>query len=418
MIGRDWRPFAGRQPQGRIAPNFTCRRMAEARQLGYSVFHILRLRIPSANSRVANNSAMLEDGCSSMKKSICSLSIILLALSFGGASLWSRNATGAATNTPADPLATAMAGELERAKAGLAKSDPAPYYISYSVYDEDMIAIAASLGSILTSARVHQRPGDVMVRVGDAALDNTHKENLQSAISSGFLPIDDNSDAAVRFLWELTNREYRQAAPAFLNVKAENTVQAEEEDKSPDFSVEQPQVHLESATPNFTVDQKSWEGKVRRYSAGFRKYPEVYYSNVFFQAQRTRWYFTSTEGTQLLQPSSMLRLIIQASTRADDGMDLMRVESFEAPSPDGLPADTEILRRADKMAADLSALRKAPVQEAFNGPALLSGRAAAVFFHEVLGHRLEGHRQKDENEGQTFTKKMGQPDSAQVPEHC
>jgi predicted Zn-dependent protease len=38
----------------------------------------------------------------------------------------------------------------------------------------------------------------------------------------------------------------------------------------------------------------------------------------------------------------------------------------------------------------------------------LSGRAAAVFFHEVLGHRLEGHRQRDEEEGQTFTKKIGQ----------
>jgi TldD protein len=39
---------------------------------------------------------------------------------------------------------------------------------------------------------------------------------------------------------------------------------------------------------------------------------------------------------------------------------------------------------------------------------LLSGRAAAVFFHEVLGHRLEGHRQRGETEGQTFTKKINQ----------
>ena len=31
-----------------------------------------------------------------------------------------------------------------------------------------------------------------------------------------------------------------------------------------------------------------------------------------------------------------------------------------------------------------------------------------MFFHEVLGHRLEGHRQRDEEEGQTFTKKIGQ----------
>jgi predicted Zn-dependent protease len=104
----------------------------------------------------------------------------------------------------------------------------------------------------------------------------------------------------------------------------------------------------------------------------------------------------------------MARLMMQASTRADDGMDLLRVESFQASSPKDLPSEQEINRAATKMADDLSALRKAPVQEAFNGPALLSGRAAAVFFHEVLGHRLEGHRQKSEEEGQTFTKKIGQ----------
>jgi predicted Zn-dependent protease len=56
----------------------------------------------------------------------------------------------------------------------------------------------------------------------------------------------------------------------------------------------------------------------------------------------------------------------------------------------------------------LKALRAAPAAEPFAGPALLSGRAAAVFFHEVLGHRLEGHRQRDETEGQTFTKKVNQ----------
>jgi predicted Zn-dependent protease len=47
------------------------------------------------------------------------------------------------------------------------------------------------------------------------------------------------------------------------------------------------------------------------------------------------------------------------------------------------------------------------VTEPFDGPAILSGRAAAVFFHEVLGHRLEGQRQRGDDEGQTFTKNVG-----------
>jgi TldD protein len=62
-----------------------------------------------------------------------------------------------------------------------------------------------------------------------------------------------------------------------------------------------------------------------------------------------------------------------------------------------------------ELGKSLEALRKAPVTEPFNGPAILSGRAAAVFFHEVLGHRLEGQRQRGDEEGQTFTKEVNKP---------
>jgi predicted Zn-dependent protease len=105
----------------------------------------------------------------------------------------------------------------------------------------------------------------------------------------------------------------------------------------------------------------------------------------------------------------MARLVIEANTRADDGMDLVRVETFESARPEGLPSEKEIAAKEEKMAADLMALRQAPLAEPYDGPALLSGRASAVFFHEVLGHRLEGHRQRGETEGQTFTKKVNQP---------
>jgi predicted Zn-dependent protease len=107
-------------------------------------------------------------------------------------------------------------------------------------------------------------------------------------------------------------------------------------------------------------------------------------------------------------PSASTRLVIEAQTRADDGMELLRVETFQAPTASGLPSEADLTAKVDKMAADLKALRSAPVAEPYDGPALLSGRAAAVFFHEVLGHRLEGHRQKDQEEGQTFTKKVNQ----------
>ena len=64
--------------------------------------------------------------------------------------------------------------------------------------------------------------------------------------------------------------------------------------------------------------------------------------------------------------------------------------------------------KIEKIAQDLQKLKKAPMVEPFDGPAMLSGRAAAVFFHEVVGHRLEGQRQRGDDEGQTFTKMIGQ----------
>jgi len=316
---------------------------------------------------------------------------------------------GAFTSDPAaNVVLTTMQQELQRATKSLAKTDPAPYYVSYAVTDTDETTVAASNGSVIYSASVNRRQADVMMRVGSVALDNTHSQSRASGITSGLLPLNDDSNAIARVLWQLTDREYEQASAAFLKVKTSNAVRSEEEDKSPDFSNEAPQDHLNLAPLHAPSDQKEWEARTRTISAGFLKYPEVYSSYVSFNVSADRAYLASSEGTALIRPGAIARLVIQAGTRADDGMELMRVETFQGASPSQLPSDAELAVKVDKMATDLKALRAAPAADPYAGPAMLSGRAAAVFFHEVLGHRLEGHRQRDENEGQTFTKKVNQ----------
>ncbi len=193
-----------------------------------------------------------------------------------------------------------------------------------------------------------------------------------------------------------------------MNVKTNTAVRAEEEDKSPDFSKESPQTHMVPAAPPPSIDRAAWEGEIRRLSGAFRKYADVYSAAVILQAQGSTSRLVSSEGAAIVEPTTSIRLIIQAETRADDGMELLRVETFQAPSAAELPPEADLMAKIEKVAADLKSLRAAPVAEPYDGPALLSGRAAAVFFHEVLGHRLEGHRQRDEEEGQTFTKKVNQ----------
>ena len=307
-----------------------------------------------------------------------------------------------------DVVLKTMQTELARATTGLAKSDPAPYFLSYTVYDQNVVILVGAYGSLLTDTAVHRRQADVTMRVGSPALDNTHGQARASGIVSGTLPFGDDQDAIARVLWELTDRAYKRAGPAFLNVKTNTAVKAEEEDKSPDFSKETPVQHTGEPLTVPPFDKGSWESEIRRLSAEFRKYPDVYFASIVLQVQSANERKVTSEGTAITSPSNSTRLVMEAQTRAGDGMDLLRVETFQAPSAAGLPSEKDLTDKIEKMATDLNALRRAPVAEPYDGPALLSGRAAAVFFHEVLGHRLEGHRQKDEDEGQTFTKKIGQ----------
>jgi TldD protein len=301
-----------------------------------------------------------------------------------------------------------MQRELKRAATSLSKTDPSPYFLSYAVSDIDATVIVASNGSVVFSTSVVRRQGDVMTRVGSLALDNTHNQNRESGIVSGSLPLNNDTDAMARVLWQLTDRGYEQASAAFAKVKTSNAVQADEEDKSPDFSTEVPLTHADATQFRAFTGQKAWEERTRKISAIFLKYPEVYSSIVYFTATADRSYLATSDGSALVRPSAMVRLVIQAAARADDGTELMRVESFQAATAEQLPGDAELETKVAKMSGDLKDLRAAPSADPYAGPAMLSGRAAAVFFHEVLGHRLEGHRQRDESEGQTFTKKVNQ----------
>src|SRR6202051_2840134 len=57
-------------------------------------------------------------------------------------------------------LLSTMQAELDRAKNSLAKSDPAPYFISYEVYDQRNLVVAGTYGTIVTSALGDHRWAD------------------------------------------------------------------------------------------------------------------------------------------------------------------------------------------------------------------------------------------------------------------
>jgi len=117
-------------------------------------------------------------------------------------------------------------------------------------------------------------------------------------------------------------------------------------------------------------------------------------------------YFVNSEGSSVRHGTILYRIYLLGRTRADDGMEFQRLEYFDTHTLEGLPSEETVRKGVEKIVTDLKALRKAPVIEPYTGPAILSGRASGVFFHEIFGHRIEGQRNKNESEGQTFARQV------------
>ncbi|MCL2659071.1 MAG: metallopeptidase TldD-related protein [Acidobacteriaceae bacterium] len=306
-------------------------------------------------------------------------------------------------------LLNAMDTELNRAMRSLGSTgdQPKPYFMSYAVADSDAMSMTAQYGAIVVSNASRNRVVDVQMRLGSRAQDNTHGDHRGSALTTIALPLTDDRAALERTLWYATDRGYAKALDAWMKVKTEQQVRAKEEDGSPDFSEEKPKTDVLAPAPPLKYDKAAWEQRARDLGALFMKFPEIFSNTVTIEASTETDYFVSSEGARVATPNQVARVIIVARTRAADGMDLYRVVTFEADTLGHLPSQQEMIDKTTEMAKNLVALRSAPVTEPFNGPAILSGRATAVFFHEVLGHRLEGQRQRGDEEGQTFTKMLG-----------
>ena len=347
-----------------------------------------------------------------------------LAIHASGPSVPGKSPAAGATVPPDPILLQVMESELSRAMRSLgttaapdpkAQPQPKPYFMSYAVSDSDSISISAQFGALSGDQESRRRSADVQVRLGSEAEDNTHGTHRNSALTTMPLPLSDDRTALARSLWYATNRGYSRALDSFLQVKTEQQVRAKEEDTSPDFSKEAPANALVPVQSKFVPgsplmpDKAEWESRIRELSGLFKQYPDVFYNNVNLQASDEVDYFVSSDGTRVSTPNHVARLVIVGRTRAADGMELYRVETFESDELGRLPDQKTLVAKTLAMGKNLEELRVAPITEPFSGPAILSGRASAVFFHEVLGHRLEGQRQKGDLEGQTFTKLLNKP---------
>ena len=316
----------------------------------------------------------------------------------------------AAQATPS-PIVATMSQELDREMPILSKANPPAYFISYTVTSTERTEVMGSNGALLSSEASLTHWLETQVRVGSYDLDNTHKVGTSRGGDSSFgtpVPVDNNPEVLRRAIWSETDKNFRSASETLIKINTSKEVQSQSADEhAPDFSREKPHVFY---GPEVSVhpDRKPWEEKVRLYTKAFRASPQILNSIVTFSADGENQYQVNTEGTRLQFGQIHYRLELFIQGKAPDGMDINRYYNFDWNNPADAPDDKTVLAQGQVLRKELEALVAAPLVEPYAGPALLTGRATAVFFHEVFGHRAEGFRQKDVTEGQTFAKKVGE----------
>ncbi|WP_041454042.1 metallopeptidase TldD-related protein [Anaeromyxobacter sp. K] len=341
--------------------------------------------------------------------------LLLLAAAFPGA---------AAPGLPDAP--DARLGTLEAMRAELARSmerlrlkgyEP-PYFASYQVTEVAREEVSGRYGAIFDDRSRRDRSLAVDLRVGSYELDSSAPEENTIVIGGGDAgpgwyaprdaPLDGDVGALRNALWLATDEKYKEALSSYFKKKSRAVYRQDDADRPPSFSREPPARHVDPPRP-FAFDRARWKGVVREVTARFREHPDVFDAQLRVSAEKQVRWFTSSEGSALVTERTVYSVHLQAVARAPDGQLLEDGRDFYARSEAELPSPEALRAAAGTVIAELEALRRAPAIDPYTGPAVLEPEAAGVLFHEAVGHRLEGERMEDEQDGQTFKGQVGRP---------
>jgi len=226
--------------------------------------------------------------------------------------------------------------------------------------------------------------------VGDYRFDNTNYVGSGYFFGGNYdvdrLPLDNNYELFRRDLWLAIDRTYKSAVESISRKRAalKNVSIGEQPD---DFGKAAPLRRIEPAVA-VTFDEESLKARVRSLSAIFVKYPDLRNSAVEFNGVNDVRYMATTEGTEVRAQEYVAFVRIRASSQAPDGMMLRDAVTLYSGRPGVMASEAEMTRAVAAVASNVSALAKAPMGEAYNGPVIFEREASAQIFAQVIGKNL------------------------------
>lgn len=306
-----------------------------------------------------------------------------------------------------------LAEELTRSFKVLKKQKPPIYYLSYTYTETDSQQLEVAEGGVVQEQQRQTNTLQVMARAGSPKMDNTRTLKLDAdnfyVPFYMMMPAWSEGDGAFKTaLWRATQTAAERAQEDFSRVQIDSITSSKRADDSADFVFPPKSLYCREEAP-VSFDRERIKKMLVKASARVQGKPFVLYSTFVFSVKQGSRYFVDSVGSRLKTPFVYVRLGYQLYGRTADGLDLTRGEFYDVLKESELPSEDAFLAAVEKSIQEMQVLSQAPEAEPMTAPAILKNRAMAVFVHEVLGHRVEGHRQKDDSFGKTFTDKVGQP---------
>ncbi len=310
-------------------------------------------------------------------------------------------------------LLRAMEQELARHTRGLRQpGEPPPFFLSYLMHANEGLSVWGRYGSVFRSEP--QRDADLYaeIRVGSHRLDNTIDSGITGDLtqrqSFNWIegPEDYDPDVLRYALWRLTQHKYDESLQEFYE-KKKILVEQQLPSRGKTFSVEPVITHFDDVKP-VVFPKKRWEAFVRDTSGLYRNYRFMLDPYVQIRGMNKVRIFVNSEGSRFICQDTYYEVSLQAFLLGPDGVHLESTRTFYGRAQGELPSRAKVAAAIDDMAKELKELAAAKPLEPYAGPALLSGFASGLIFHEAIGHRLEGERMGSRSEGHTFANKIGQ----------
>ncbi len=297
------------------------------------------------------------------------------------------------------PLQEEMTRSLKDLKEG---AFGPPYFIAYRMVSRQGMYISASFGGIVSESAEHSQTLFAEVRYGNKKMDNTSIQYRGLSVESPLTGKELREN-----LWILTDKAYKDAVAGYLDKKAKRVTEYRTENL-PDFTDEpSTRSYQPQAAPDF--DKSKAESLVKSLSKLLRSYPYIYHGTVVLHLGWARRYLLTSEGTKVAGPYENLpnSLSIEVNSRAKDGLKVNNYREWVFKDMSRLPSQKQLAKAVERLALELKELRKAPLQVPVAAPAILDPEMTGVLFHEALGHKLEGERQRDPLQGQIFKGMVG-----------